>query len=122
MDTINTIISFTILATFPTVANLIIVATLTAQPILANLLILSTNSSLYTITILLFVTIYRLASLSALANLDIPNILVILDSLSGLTTHATPDKIAVLVTHSSLDIINTIISLLYLLHFLQLLS
>ena len=35
LDTINTIISFTILATFPTVANLIIVATLTAQPILA---------------------------------------------------------------------------------------
>ena len=52
LDTINTIISFTILATFPTVANLIIVATLTAQPILANLLILSTNSSLYTITII----------------------------------------------------------------------
>ena len=49
LDTINTTISFTTPATFPTVANLIIVATLTAQPILANLLILSTNSSLYTI-------------------------------------------------------------------------
>ena len=52
LDTINTITSFTILATFPTVANLIIVATLTAQPILANLLILSTDSSLYTINII----------------------------------------------------------------------
>ena len=58
----------------------------------------------------MFVTIYRLASLPALANLDIPNILVILDSLPGLTTHATPDKIAVLATHSSLDTINTTIS------------
>ena len=52
LDTIDTMISFTILATFPTVANLIIAATLTAQPILANLLILSTNSSLYTINII----------------------------------------------------------------------
>ena len=52
LDTIKTTISFTIPATFPTVANLIIVATLTAQPILANLLTLSTNSSLYTITII----------------------------------------------------------------------
>ena len=52
LDTINTTISFAILVTFPTVANLIIVATLTAQPILANLLILSTNSSLYTINII----------------------------------------------------------------------
>ena len=58
----------------------------------------------------MFVTIYWLASLPALANLDIPNILVILDSLPGLTTHATPDKIAVLATHSSLDTINTNIS------------
>ena len=58
----------------------------------------------------MFVTIYRLASLPALANLDIPNILFILDSLPGLTTHATPYKIAVLATHSSLDTINTIIS------------
>ena len=49
---INTIIPFTIRATFPTVANLIIVATLTAQPILANLLILPTNSTLYTINII----------------------------------------------------------------------
>ena len=56
------------------------------------------------------VTICRLATLPALANLDIPNILVILDSLSGLPTHATPDKIAALATHSSLDTINTIIS------------
>ena len=55
------------------------------------------------------VTIYRLATLPALANLDIPNILVILDSLSGLPTHATPDEIAALATHSSLDSINTII-------------
>ena len=56
------------------------------------------------------VTIYRLATLPALPNLDIPNILVILDSLSGLPTHATPDKIATLATQSSLDTINTIIS------------
>ena len=56
------------------------------------------------------VTIYRLAALPALPNLDIPNILVILDSLSGLPTHATPDKISALATHSSLDTINTIIS------------
>ena len=55
------------------------------------------------------VTIYKLATLPALPNLDIPNILVILDSLSGLPTHATPDKIAALATHSSLDSINTII-------------
>ena len=102
MDSINTIISFTILATFPTVANLIIVATLTAQPIMANLwfylLILACI-----LLILLVVTIYRLATLPALPNLYIPNILVILDSLSGLPTHATPDKIATLATHSSLD-------------------
>ena len=52
LDTINTIIYFTIPATFPSVANIIIVATRTAQPILANLLILSTNSSLYTINII----------------------------------------------------------------------
>ena len=58
----------------------------------------------------MFVTIYRLATLPALPNLDIPNILVILDSLPGLTTHATPDKIAALATHSSLDTINTTIS------------
>ena len=56
------------------------------------------------------VTIYRLATLPALPNLDNPNILVILYSLSGLPTHATPDKIAALATHSSLDTINTIIS------------
>ena len=56
------------------------------------------------------VTIYRLATLPALPNLDITNIVVILDRLSGLPTHATPDKIAALATHSSLDTINTIIS------------
>ena len=56
------------------------------------------------------VTIWTFATLPVIANLDIPNILVILDSLSGLPTHATPDKIAVLATHSSLDTINTIIS------------
>ena len=56
------------------------------------------------------VTIHRLATLPALPNLDIPNNLVILDSFSGLPTHATPDKIAALATHSSLDTINTIIS------------
>ena len=56
------------------------------------------------------VTICRLATLAALPNLDIPNILVILDSLPGLPNHATPDNIAVLATHSSLDTINTIIS------------
>ena len=55
------------------------------------------------------VTIYRLTTFSALPKLDIPNILVILDSLSGLPTHATPGKIAALATHSSLDSINTII-------------
>ena len=60
------------------------------------------------------VTIYRLATLPALPNLDIPNILVILDSLSELPTHATPDKIAALATHSSLDTINTIISFIIL--------
>ena len=60
------------------------------------------------------VTIYRLATLPALPNLDIPNILVILDSLSGLPTHATPDKIAALAIHSSLDTINTIISFIIL--------
>ena len=58
----------------------------------------------------MFVTIYRLASLSSQANLDIPNILVILDSLHGLTTHATPDKISVHATHTSLDTINPIIT------------
>ena len=56
------------------------------------------------------VTIYRLATLPALPNLDIPNILVILDSLSGLPTHATPDNIAALAIHSSLATINTITS------------
>ena len=50
-----------------------------------------------------------MTTLHALPNLDIPNILVILDSLAGLPTHATPDKIAALATHSSLDTINTII-------------
>ena len=60
------------------------------------------------------VTIYRLATLPALTNLDIPNILVILDTLPRLTTHATPDKIAALATHSSLDTINTIISFIIL--------
>ena len=55
-------------------------------------------------------TIYRLATLPALPYLDIPNILVILNSFSALPTHATPDKIAALATHSSLDTINTIIS------------
>ena len=59
-------------------------------------------------------TIYRLATLPALTNLDIPNILVILDSLSGLSTHATPDKIAAPATHPSLDTINTIISFIML--------
>ena len=56
------------------------------------------------------VTIYRLATLPAIPNLDIPNIPVILDSLPGLPTHATPDNIAVLATASSRDTINTIIS------------
>ena len=55
------------------------------------------------------VTIYRLATLPALPHLDIPNTLVILHSLSGLPTHATPDKIAAFVTHYSLHSINTII-------------
>ena len=58
----------------------------------------------------MFVTIYTLASLPALANLDIPNILFIIYSLPGLTPHATPDKIAVLATPSSLDTIIAIIS------------
>ena len=60
------------------------------------------------------VTIYRLVTLPALPYLDSPNILLILDSLSGLPTHATPDKIAALATHSSLDTINTIISFIIL--------
>ena len=55
-------------------------------------------------------TTYRIATLPSLPNLDNPNILVILDRLSGLPTHATSDKIAALATHSSLDTINTIIS------------
>ena len=58
----------------------------------------------------MLVTICTLATLPVLANLDIPNILVILYSLPGLPTHATPDNIAVLVTHSRLDTINTTIS------------
>ena len=58
----------------------------------------------------MFVTIYTLATLPALANLDIPNILFILDSFTGLPTHATPDNISILATHSSLGTINTIIS------------
>ena len=58
----------------------------------------------------MLVTICTLATLPVLANLDIPNILVILDSLLGLPTLATPDNIAVLATHSSLDTINTTIS------------
>ena len=62
----------------------------------------------------MFVTIYRHATLPALPNLHIPNILVILDSLSGLPTHATPDEIAALATHSSLDTINTINSFIML--------
>ena len=58
----------------------------------------------------MLVTICTLATLFLPANLDIPNILVILDSLPGLHTHATPDNIAVFATHSSLDTINTTIS------------
>ena len=58
----------------------------------------------------MLVTICTLSTLPVLANLDIPNILVILDSLHGLPTHATPDNIAVFATHSCLDTINTIIS------------
>ena len=58
----------------------------------------------------MLVTICTLATLPVLANLDISNILAILDSLSGLPTHATPDKIAALATHPSLDTIDTIIS------------
>ena len=58
----------------------------------------------------MLVTIYTLATLPAFANLDIPDILVILDSLPGLPTRAKPDNIAVLTTHSSLDTIKTIIS------------
>ena len=61
------------------------------------------------------VTIYRLATLPALPNLDIPNILVILDSLSGLPTHATPDNIAALATHSTVANLmpNQLLILLY---------
>ena len=58
----------------------------------------------------MLVTICTLATLPVLANLDISNILVILDRLPGLPTHATPDNIAVFATHSSLDTINTTIS------------
>ena len=58
----------------------------------------------------MLVTTCTLATLPVLANHDIHNILVILDSLPGLPTHATPDNIAGLATHSSLDTINTIIS------------
>ena len=55
-------------------------------------------------------TIYTLAPLPALANLDIPNILVMFVSLPRLPTHATPDYIGVLANHSSLDTFNIIIS------------
>ena len=58
----------------------------------------------------MLVTTCTLATFPVLANHDIPNILVILDSLPGLPTHATPDNIAVLAAHSSLDTINTITS------------
>ena len=58
----------------------------------------------------MLVTLYALVTLPALTNLDIPNILVIIDSRPELPTHATPDNIAVLATPSSLDTINTIIS------------
>ena len=58
----------------------------------------------------MLVTICTLSTLPVLANLDIPNILVILDSLPGLPTHATPDNIAVLATHSCLDTFNSTIS------------
>ena len=109
LDSINTIISFTIHATFPTVAKIIILATLPTQPIMAiswfYQLILAGI-----LLLLLLVTICTLSTRPVLANLDIPNILVILDSLPGLPTHATPDNIAVLATHSSLETINSTIS------------
>ena len=94
MDTINTFISFPILATFPTVAKLIILATPPTQPILA--IFWFYQLFLAAIPLLsLLVTICTLATLPVPANFDIPNILVILDSLPGLPTHATPDNIAV---------------------------
>ena len=65
----------------------------------------------------MFVTIYRLASLPALTNLDIPNTLVMFDSRPELPTRATPDNIAILATHSCLDTINTIISFTILARF-----
>ena len=97
LDNINTFISFTILPTFQSFGNLFILATPSTQPILANLLILPTNSSLYTIHIIVCNHIYTCFWLFLL---DFPR----------LPTLATPDNIPVLATHSSLVTINTIIS------------
>ena len=110
LDTIDTIISYIILATFPTVAKLIILATLPTQPILAIFWFYQLILAGILLLLLLLVTTCTLATLPVLANLDIPNILVILDSLPGLPTHATPDNIAGHATHSWLDTNNTTIS------------
>ena len=55
----------------------------------------------------MLVTIYTLDTHPALANLNIPIIPVILDSLPGFPTHATPDNIVLLAAHPILDTINT---------------
>ena len=114
---IYAIISFAAFATFPTFANLIILATLPTQPywVIFWYYLLSLACKLLQ---LLFVTIHTIAAFPTLANLDIPNILFILDSLPGPPTHATPDNIAVLATHSNLDIINyCLLPYIHLLHF-----
>ena len=109
MDSINSIISFVTIATFPSLSNIYILAKLLTQPILANLLIFPNQSNLGTIPTFVF-TIYRLATLPKLSNLDIPHILVIILILPRLATRATPDNNLVLAAHSIYNSINTIIS------------
>ena len=70
LDTINTNIPFTILPSFPSFGNLIILATPSTQPILANLLI-HLLSLACILLLLLFITIYRFATFPTLAKLII---------------------------------------------------
>ena len=109
MDSINTIISFATLVTFPSFSNLNIPATPPNQTILSNPLI-STLRLAWILLLLYFVTIYTLATLPTHVNIDTTNILLIPFILSKLPTHATHENIPVLTTHSSVDSINTIIS------------
>ena len=75
LDSINTIIFFATLVTFPSFSDLNILATVLTQPILANHLI-SLRSQTWVLLLLLCVTIYRLATLPKPADHDIPNILL----------------------------------------------